>query len=109
MGLISRLFGDDDDFDTVESGDSDILARLKAEDERASKLISELKAWRPVGTTVSYLGRQCFVVSHKYRQIVGYFSYIRPALNVQYADDAGQIHDLMLTEDQAVTIMKSQP
>ena len=83
-----------------------LIPVVSAEEE---KRIAALKAWRPAGTKFTYLGRDCCVLSHHRNMGSGFCVFSVPALNVQYADNNGQIHDLTLNESQALMIMKDQP
>mgnify|MGYP003449279869 CR=1 FL=1 len=79
---------------------------MKKLEYSATEDIAELKAFRDIGETFSYLGRTCVVTGYyKFYPIVGKV----PALLFDYCDDHGVLHSTSIEVDLLPGIKKLQP
>ena len=73
-------------------------------------LIWRLKAWRPIGGSFSYLGRECVVTGYMrwvfYPQI-GTRTFAQ--LQADYADNHGVIHQIRFGHDESEAVMAANP
>ena len=66
------------------------------------KQITELKAFRDIGETFSYLGRTCVVTGHSYCESGDAI----PMLRFDYADNHGVIHEDYATMNELPVLIK---
>lgn len=72
--------------------------------------VAQLQAWRPIGGTFKYLGRECAVTGYSECAIglyTGYHEWAR--LKADYADDTGVIRFISFSWQEAVAVMEANP
>lgn len=74
--------------------------------EKALARVEVLRRWRAVGEEFEYLGRRMVVVSHSRLEVwVDAELNLVPEVRARYADDRGQIHELVLSEAEVLALM----
>lgn len=83
--------------------------RKRAERPKSAKaeLVGKLRAWRPIGSTFEYLGRQCVVTAHWRLEGWGEFG-PRSVVGIQadYADDLGVVHNITFSAAESIALMQ---
>lgn len=87
----------------------DILTTDPDKPDWARDGIRALQHWRPVGSTVEYLGRTLVVESHYETSFSDFGVRSYPCLQCRYADNRGVIRSISLGWPQARALMQAQP
>jgi hypothetical protein len=71
--------------------------------------IARLQAWRKIGETFEYLGRQCVVTGHFEQSFhdLGVSTFVQ--LSADYADDLGVIRNVSFGWQEAKALMERHP
>ena len=83
----------------------------KTEKTKSSRqiLVEEMQAWRKVGETFTYLGRECVVTGYatwaSHAKGIG----VRVELQADYADDLGVIRSVVFTPREWRALAEKQP
>jgi hypothetical protein len=77
----------------------------KESDHWADLELAELKAFRDVGETFNYLGRECVVTGHRY--LPGRFG-CWPHMQFDYCDNNGVIHSMSARANELPALIKQQ-
>lgn len=70
--------------------------------------VKELKAWRDVGQSFVYLGKEMVVCRHSRLEMNGHFCQVIPEVQARYVDNHGVIHTIAISEKEALTLAKSE-
>lgn len=68
--------------------------------------VNALRAWRDIGQEFEYLGRRMVVSGHSRIEFSGMMLRLTPELRARYADAKGQVHELTLSEAEALALAK---
>ena len=69
--------------------------------------VEALRSWRDVGQEFEYLGRRMVVVGHSRIEFAHMSMWLVPEVRARYADDKGQVHELALSESEALALARS--
>lgn len=74
------------------------------------QLFERLRAWRPIGSTFEYLGRECVVTSHWRLEGCGEFG-PRSVVGIQadYTDDLGVLRSITFSPAESIALMEGAP
>jgi hypothetical protein len=71
--------------------------------------VDELRAWRKIGDTFSYLGRTCVVTGYCQYYFHELGSHVYVKLSADYADDLGHIRHISFDWSEAQAVMRNNP
>lgn len=88
-----------------------VKATKPASDEVSPRqaLANEMQAWRKVGETFTYLGRQCVVTGYARYFHSGFVIDVVNELQANYSDDRGVIHSIRFSYPEVCALMEAQP